>query len=833
MTIDDFSVASIVEKLSVEEKASLLSGVGLWRTKALPHHNIPSLLLSDGPNGVRGEKLFDMEPSGCFPCGTGLASTFDNDLLFETGKMMAREAKAKGVNVILGPTVNMQRSPLGGRGFESFSEDPVLSGLAASSIINGIQSEGCAATIKHFVCNDQEHERTSMDAVVSQRALREVYLLPFQIAIRGSNPKAVMTSYNKVNGVHASQDNFLLKDILRGEWNWKGLIMSDWGGTYSMKEALEAGLDLEMPGPSTWRGKLITNAIANRELSMSVLNERVTQMLEFIYDVYKTSHCPEPKSNDTPETSSFLRKLATDSIVLLKNENQQLPLDKSKKTAVIGPNAKYTVFCGGGSASLYPYYAISPLDGVKSKTIEEPLYNIGLNTFKSLPLLDEYLTTEDGTHGVDVKIFDLPFDDPQRNLIDTKKLGRSQVIFADYFPPIIKNKSLFYADIEGTFIPDETAEYEFELIVIGTANLYVDNELVVDNSTNQVMGDAFFGLGTRPELGTIKLTRGKSYKISIRYGTGLTSKIITPEAAAMLKGAVRVGAIRKTQSINESIAEAVEVAKKVDQVVLSLGLNSAWETEGHDRENMDLPPGTTELVKSIVAANPNTVVVMQSGTPVTMPWIDDVPAVIHAWYGGNETGNAIADVLFGDANPNGKLSLTIPKRLEDNPSYLYFGSEHGRTWYGEHVYVGYKFYETIDRPVLFPFGHGLSYTKFNYTNCTVSLNEDNLTVTVDVKNTGNMEGKESVQIYISSANLNIRRPFKELKGYNKVNLLPGETKTVSIAISKKYATSYWDEERNQWVSEKGNYIIHCASSSVDVRLTRSFELNREIRWNGL
>lgn len=838
--INGFDVEDVLQKLSIEQKAYMLSGINRWQLGSIKEYSVPSLKCSDGPNGLRGSKRFNSTPAACFPCGTAMGATFNSELLFQAGQLMADEAKVKGIHTILGPTVNIQRSPLGGRGFESFCEDPVLSGLIASAIINGIQSKGIQATIKHFVCNDQEHERFSMSSDVSERALREIYLTPFQIALRDSDPKWVMTSYNKVNGIHASQHP-MLQEILRDEWAWKGALMSDWGGTYSTSESIRAGLDVEMPGKTVWRGDLISRTIDSKELYEFEVDSCVRKVLETVKDAFETSGVPEnvPEGEaNTPKTAKFLRQLAGESIVLLKNDNEVLPFSKKKKTAVIGPNGKYTSFCGGGSAALVPYYSISILEGVTSKCDSKVDYVFGVETPEILPLFDR-LETKLGERGIIASTYDAPASSPNRKKVDELKLLRPYSLMEDYFPNSIDDGKDFYIDLEGYFTPDISGEYIFSLAVTGTGNLYIDDKLVIDNSTQQSSGGPFPRLATDQAKGTAYLKAGFQHKVTVLFGSANTSKLTLSEHDIATRGGFRIGASVNVKRQHE-LKRAIQVAQNVDQVVLVVGLTPELESEGFDRSTMNLPSGNDELVSSVVAANPNTVVVINSGSPVNiLPWVKNVKAVVQAWYGGNEGGNAVADVVFGDVNPNGKLTVSFPELLEHNPSYLHFGAENGHTLYGEGIYVGYRYYEAVKRDALFPFGHGLSYTTFEYSNLKIQAFENpgdisSVRVHVDITNTGNVPGKEAVQLYVSQNNPSVKRPIKELKGFGKTRVLdPKMTETVEINVPVRYATSFWDEARHLWASEADEYTVQLASSSADVRLTGTFETLKTTYWKGL
>ena len=726
----------------------------------------------------------------------------------------------------------MQRSPLGGRGFESFSEDPILAGLMGAATVNGIQSTGVGATIKHYVGNDQEHERQSCDSIVTQRTLREIYLMPFQIAQRDAKPWCYMTAYNKVNGTHASENRKLLKDILRGEWDFDGLVMSDWFGTYSTTESIKAGLDLEMPGKSYVRGALVRQALNCHKLIEHDVDKCVREVLKLVKRVEPLKipeNAPE-NTADSPETSQFLRTLGSNGIVLMKNEKDVLPFSKDKSTAVIGPNAASAAYCGGGSASLLPYYVVTPLEGIQTqaKNVE---YRLGAIGWKKLPLLSRLTKSADGQEGFTMRVYLDPPTVEDRNAVDEIHVGKSDIFLVDYKHPKISS-ALYYLELEGTMTPSVTADYDFSLSVAGTGKVFVDETLVVDNETIQRPGDSFFGSGTVEETGSIHMQEGKAYTVLVKYGTGPTMKFGQASAIGMGAGGLRLGGERKINPADE-LAAAVDLAKQVDQVIICAGLNSDWESEGFDRTNMHLPPGSNDLITAVTAANANTAVVIQSGTPVSMPWLSSTPALLQAWYGGNETGNAIADVLFGNVNPSGKLPLSFPIRDEDNPAFLNYRSERGRVLYGEDVYVGYRFYEKTLRDVAFPFGHGLSYTKFEVKDLHVNDDETNIAVTSTVSNVGPRDGAQVVQVYVSQRAPSVNRPRKELKGFTKTFLKVGESKTVDVTVAKKYATSFWDEDRDAWVMEKDTYDVLVGDSSADTPLRAQFEVKQTQWWNGL
>lgn len=627
--------------------------------------NVPALRLSDGPNGVRGTTLFDGIPAACFPCATALGATFDSNLLKDVGCLLGQEAHAKGAHVLLGPTINIQRGPLGGRGFESFSEDPCLSGTLAGEYCLGVQSKNIICTVKHFVCNDQEHERMAVDTILTPRALREIYLMPFMLAIKTASPKAIMTAYNKINGTHVSENTNIL-DILRQEWRWEGLLMSDWYGTYSTSDAINAGLDLEMPGPTRWRTDALTHAVTSNKVKEHVLDARVRAVLDTIKLAVKSgiTEDQEEKKRDEEEDRKLLRRAAADSIVLLKNKQNILPLDKAATVAVIGSNAKAKAICGGGSAALLPYYAVTPFDGIQAKCTEPVRFAQGAYGHKELPLIGHLLRTIDERTfeekpGFSFRAYKEPPKNQNRVVFDYRVLTDSKVFLADY-----KNDNLdsdtFYVDLTGTFIPEEDGLYDFGIAVHGTAKLFIDGELLIDNSTNQCPGSVFFGSGTVEKIESKKLEAGKRYEVRVEFGTAPTSDLISPGIVSFGAGGVRLGGCKRLDP-EASIVAAVKLASEVENVVLCAGLNGDWESEGFDRPDMHLPPYSDDLIGRVLAANPRTIVVLQSGTPVEMPWEQDADTLVQAWFGGNESGNAIADVLFGDVNPVSlKISLRYP-----------------------------------------------------------------------------------------------------------------------------------------------------------------------------
>ncbi|KAI5291467.1 hypothetical protein KEM54_004464 [Ascosphaera aggregata] len=815
-------IEKLVEQLTVSEKVQLTSGADFWHTARIERLGIPSIRLSDGPNGVRGTRFFDSVPAACVPCGTGLGATWDANLIRKVGQFLAQEAKTKGAHVVLGPTINIQRSPLGGRGFESFSEDPLLSGALAGNYCLGLQDECIIATPKHFVCNDKEDERFASDSIVTERAMREIYLTPFQIALRMADPSAIMTAYNKVNGIHANENEHLLGDILRDEWGWRGMVMSDWFGTYSTSDSMNAGSDLEMPGPSRWRGGILEHAILSKKVRPHVLDDRVRNVLSLVNKASE-SGVPESgdeKSRDTAETRQFMRQVAAESVVLLKNEGNILPFDKNKSVLVIGPNSRITSYSGGGSASVNATHAVSPYEGVCNKSKGRVTFSQGVYSHRSLPDLGPHLKTHDGQPGFIWRAYNESPDEAPRKCVDERHLRKSESMLTDY-----KNEKLtsptWYATARGTFKPEEDGLYDFGVTVAGSGKLFIDGELIVDNSKDQKRGSAFFGMATTEVIGSKKLTGTQTYDVLFEWGSIPTGDLGFANVAEV-NGAFRIGCAKRLD-YDISIKQAMELASQHDQVIIFAGLNCEWESEGIDREHMDLPPGSDELIKQVLSANPKAVVCIQSGTPELCHGLNKL------------TGNGIADILYGDVTPSGKLPLTFPKRLQDNPTYLNFSIDAGRVLYGEDIYVGYRFYEKTGREVLFPFGYGLSYTSFTRDDLQVMARQggDVLHVSVTVTNEGDVSGAETVQLYIiPPSSSSIGRPCRELKAFKKVMLAPGESTRVEFDHETRRVTSFFDEVRGEWCSEKGTYEVQITGTG-NKEVRAMFDVDRTTWWKGL
>lgn len=653
------NIDKILGELTLEEKAALCSGMDFWHTQNIERLDIPPVMVSDGPHGLRkmaddGENPNDSIKAVCFPTAAALACSFDRELLETLGKALGEECAAEKVTVILGPGCNIKRSPLCGRNFEYFSEDPYLAGQMAASHIKGVQSKGIGTSLKHFAMNNQETRRMSCSAEVDERTFRELYLAAFEAPVKESKPWTVMCSYNRINGVYSSQNKYLLTDILRDDWGYEGLVMSDWGAVDDRPLGIEAGLDLEMPTSNGKNDVLIVEAVNSGKLSMESLDKCVRRVLELIN---RAEEADSTAVWDKEKHHQLAAKIAAECAVLLKNDDNILPLDASKKIAFIGEFAQKPRFQGGGSSHINSFKITSALDAVAE-----------------------------------------------------------------------------YADVT--------------------------------------------------------------------YAQGfITSEDKTDE---------------------KFLAEAVEAAKKSDIAVIFAGLPDSFESEGFDRRHMRMPECQLELIRRVREVNENIVIVLHNGSPIEMPFADDAKALLEMYLGGQAVGQAECDLLFGKVSPSGKLAETFPEYLEQNPSYLNFPGQEDTVRYAEGLYVGYKYYEKKRVKPLFPFGHGLSYSSFEYSDLTVSENEIDdskvLTVMVTVKNTGKVTAKETVQLYVAPVEPVVDRPLKELKGFEKLELKAGESKKAVFKLDKR-AFAYYETKISDWYAEDGRYRIMVGASSADIRLS--------------
>lgn len=665
------NIQTLITHMTLEEKATLCTGASPWTTSPVESLGVPEMIMSDGPHGVR--RVADSNslastslPATCFPTASCLASTWDVDMMYKMGEALAEECLSLNVDVLLGPGANMKRSPLGGRNFEYFSEDPYLAGELAAHLIHGVQSRGVGTSLKHFATNNQEFQRFSISANLDDRTLREIYLPAFEKAVKQAKPWTVMCAYNKINGEYCSENHYLLTDILKKEWGFEGLVVSDWGAVHDRVASLKGGLDLEMPGPQHRRVKAVVEAVRCGKLDEAILDESVRRILNV---VFKAKETPKTGTFDVSAHHALAQQIASEGIVLLKNDGL-LPLKNQQHIAVIGRAAETAHFQGGGSSHINPTRVAMP--------------------FKELQT----------------------------------RAGEAELVYAEGYP--------------------------------------------TDNTFSQKLID-----------------------------------------------------------------QAVEIAQTADVAVLYIALPAFKESEGYDRSDLDLTDQQIALIQAVANVQPKTVVVLNNGAPIAMRgWIEKVAAVLEAYMMGQAGGAAIADILFGHVNPSGKLAETFPHKLSDTPAFLNWPGGAGEISYGEGLFIGYRYYDAKEVPVLFPFGYGLSYTTFAYSHAKVSATPfkdvEGLVVTVNVTNTGHIAGKEIVQVYVHDQKSELVRPPKELKGFAKVELQPGETKTVSISLDFR-AFAYYHPEYKQWITEDGDYDILIAASATDVRHTLTVTLQSDLR----
>ncbi len=662
-------IRDLIAQMTLEEKASLCAGKDFWHLRGIDRLGIPSVMVTDGPHGLRKQVesadhlgLNSSETAICFPAGCALASSFDPELAMTLGTELGKLAQAENVSTVLGPAMNIKRSPLCGRNFEYYSEDPLVSSAIATGTIKGVQSQNVGTSPKHFLANNQEYFRMTSNSVVDEKTLREIYLASFEGAIKAARPWTVMCSYNRINGTYASENKTYLTDILRDEWGFDGYVMTDWGACDDPVDSLAAGLDLEMPGPGNDNVRRIKEAVENGRLSEALVDQAVERILNIVFR-YVENH-DENAVYDFDNGHAIARKIEAESAVLLKNEDAVLPIKDGESVALIGKYVKEPRYQGGGSSHINPYKISSVWD------------EIG---------------------------------------------GRTGISYAEGF---------------------------------------VETDAVTDDD---------------------RLAEEKR------------------------------------------IMEAVAIAKNAHKAVIFAGLPDAFESEGFDRKKLDMPSGQNRLIAAVAAVQPNTVVVLHNGSPVTMPWIDDVKGVLEMYLGGEAVGLATADLLYGKANPCGRLAETFPLCLEDTPAYPYYGVEKDDVVYREGSLVGYRYYETMKKDVLFPFGYGLSYTSFACANLHIDKNEFNdteeITVTVDVTNTGALAGKEVVQLYVGADSIGQVRPVRELRGFQKVSLAPGETKTVAFTLNKR-SFAQWNTAMHDWHVTTGAYKIQIGASAADIVLEK-------------
>ncbi|MDO9255667.1 MAG: glycoside hydrolase family 3 C-terminal domain-containing protein [Bacteroidales bacterium] len=815
----DERVEDLLSRMSLSEKLTLLQGTG-GATVGIEKFNIPSLQCSDGPAGAHrnGAATF-------YPCANSLGASWDISLINKVATAIGSEANAKNIQILLGPGINIIRHPLCGRNFEYYSEDPYLTGRLAVAFTKGLQSEKVVATLKHFAANNQEFYRNSVDVIVDERALQEIYLPAFKDAVTEGNAWSVMSAYNKVNGIYCSENKYLLTDMLKNNWGFKGFVMPDWAGAHSTAPSANAGLDCIIYKTDLF-GAPLAEAVKNGLVSEATITEMARRVLRVIFltGMMDKQSPPDLAQLNSKAHQELNRKAAREGIVLLKNKNNILPIQSSKvkKLAVIGPNAAKLRMGGGGSSYIENvFYKVTPLEGItkaagnhikvayaQGASIADTLIPIGKqylkpsNTFRGKKgLWAEYYNNMDLKGSPTVSQLDTTVDfvwqaGPTFYLTDKEQKEKSKII-----DKTIGN-DYFSARWSGTVTPPETGYYDFVTHCDDGVRLYVNDKLIIDQWFNH---DKEF------RYGTIRLEAGKPYKIKLEYYEAIGGATI------------RLGWYYHDPKL---IDEAVALAKKSDAVVICAGIDRFWEAEGADRTDFELPLIQNELIKAVSAVNPNVIVVLNNGGPLNvMPWINNVSGLVEAWFTGNEGGNAIADVLFGSYNPSGKLPFSyVQNKSEFPPAFDNYLNRDEKAVYKEGIYVGYRYHDKNNTKLMFPFGFGLSYTTFEYSNLRIeNVSDQKYIAHFDVKNTGKVDGTEIAQLYVSELKPSIDRPVKELKGFQKILIRRNETKTFDIPLNASQL-GFFDPTAKAWKLNKGKYMVQVGSSSVEMKLKGEIEL---------
>ncbi len=794
---DPSRVDELVESMTLDEQASLTGGHDVWHLPAIERLGIGSLKMSDGPSGVRGAEM-GTRRSLSFPCGIAAGSTWDVDLLARYGAALGEEAHTKGVHVLLGPTVCIPRTPLGGRTFESFAEDPHLSSRLTVAYVRGVQSRGVACCVKHFAANDQEHERMSISVDVDERTLREVHLAPFEAAVVEAGVWSIMGAYNRVRGTFCCEHGVLLGRILRDEWGFDGVVVSDWMGTHSTVEAALAGLDVEMPGPPSFLGAKLAAAVEEGQLDAAVVTDKARRIVRLAErtGVLGGTQAGDEREDDDPTRRALARELAAAGTVLLRNEGGALPIDSAsvQRLALIGPNALDLQFGGGGSSRVTPLRTPSVVGQLRDRlpgvdvVLEE-----GCRIDRGLPPVPTALLPD----GIAVDL--VAPDDPATTVVATHLHQSTHFVFGEPAPGV--NASALATRATATFVPDVSGVWDVGMSSIGAGRLYLDGALVADN-TDLAPGSRFFGFGRDLVSSPVELAAGSEHSL-----------LVDVDASGQPITGFEIVAGRP--SVEDALARAVAAAADADVAVIVVGSNGQWETEGEDRADLRLVGEQDALVAAVAAANPRTVVVVNNGGPIAMPWIDEVAAVLQVWYPGEEGPAALADLLTGATEPAGRLPITFPRHLGDTPtagSADHYPGRDGTVVYGEGLLIGHRHYDAHGIEPLFAFGHGLSYTTFELGLPAVEGTAPDVTVRVPVANTGDRRGVEVVQVYVEPAMTGEGRPIRQLAGFAKVVLDPAETVDVEIVLGPR-SFAGWDEDLGGWHAPAGTYRLQIGTSS--------------------
>ncbi|MFG2780883.1 glycoside hydrolase family 3 protein [Streptomyces prunicolor] len=802
-------VEAALGKLDLDAKTRLLAGQDMWSLPALPEIGLRSLVMSDGPIGVRGVRWTADDPSVALPSPTALAAAWDPELAHRAGVLLAQEARRKGVHVLLAPTVNLHRSPLGGRHFEAYSEDPYLTGRIGVGYVTGVQEGGVGTTVKHFVANDAETDRFTVDNLISQRPLRELYLAPFEAIVENAHPWGIMTAYNRVNGTTMTEHRYLVNEILRGEWGFDGFNVSDWTAARSTTGAIEGGLDAAMPGPKTVYGEALAQAVRDGEVEETTVDAAVRNVLRLaarvgILDgaepVVAEAQLPSPVDGE-----ALAREIARRSFVLVRNENDALPLKPNGTVALLGAAARDARVLGGGSAIVFPPHIVSPLDGLTAALPEGTLsYAVGADPNTELAAADK---------GFELRAV---CRDTAGRLIGTASAPSGQLRWmgAD-LPEGVTHDTLHTVELTGTFTPRATGTHTFGIKGLGAFTLTVDGTTYYDDVQRPLKDDPFSSFFGAPEpRARVDLTAGTPVEVSLTYVVSFA------ENRSLKVIGFSLVHQEPQRDPDELIAEAVELARTASAAVVVVATTERVESEGYDRTDLQLPGRQDDLVHAVAAVNPNTVVIVNSGSPVELPWRDEVAAVLLGWFPGQEGGAALADVLTGAHEPGGRLPTTWGA-LTDAP-VTQVVPDNGELPYTEGVFIGYRAWEKEARTPSYAFGHGLGYTDWTYDEIAAD-GTDGTSVTVRVTNSGARHGREVVQVYLAPVEGDPERPARWLAGFAGVEAGPGESVDVIVELPRR-AFEIWDETANSWAVVKGSYEIQAGRSIADRRVATTINV---------
>ncbi|MFI4973710.1 MAG: glycoside hydrolase family 3 C-terminal domain-containing protein [Caulobacterales bacterium] len=810
-------VEDLLSRLTLEEKVALMAGAASFTLEGVERLGVPQVRVTDGPTGVRSN---EGEAATVFPVGVAMAATWNPELTREVAAAIAREALALDIYVILAPTINIVRTPVWGRNFETYSEDPFLAGVLGAAFVNGLQGEGVGASLKHYAVNNQEAGRMTVSAKLDERTLREIYLAGFEHVVKAANPWTVMASYNRINGTYATENAYVLRDILKGEWGYDGVVVSDWGAVHATAAAANGGTDLEMPGPPRWFGDKLVKAVKAGEVPRAQVDDAARRMVRLILRTGVLDGKPAPKGElRSRRHREIAARAAEEATVLLKNHGDLLPLDAAdiRSVAVVGPNAAARRIQGGGSSQVRAGRQTSLLQAIEALLAgkAEVRHADGGDNEPVPPAARPAMFSPDegrGAAGLLCEYFSErslagePFKaQPERQI--GKLVSTGSLAFM--------KETVGALRWTGWFWPERDGRHEFSLRGPGDGRIVLGGEPLVDESTPPTHDQLDLGGSLAPRRTAARdLTAGRAYPITIEY--------VRPAPAGQPQWENVAVGVRLPRG---GVAEAAALAAECDAAIVVIGAASITEGEGYDRTTLDLPGDQNALVEAVLAANPRTIVVLSNGAPYALPWIDHAPAVVEGWLGGEEGPDAVARILFGEAEPSGRLPVTFPRRLKDTPAFNFYpGGE--EVEYGEGLYVGYRHFDRNSEPPMFPFGYGLTYTRFRYFDLAAPEEAKvgaDVRVRFTLKNVGERPGKETAQLYVRPRGPSQDRPVKELKGFAKVALAPGESKTVTIDLNPR-AFAFYDPAKRDWVIDAGAYDLLIGASAADIELQATVRL---------